>query len=107
MSSYSTFGRSFDLFADGSVRLVYTPGHSAGHQSVIVRLRDRELLIAGDAIYFLETLEHERRGMFLDDEHNWRRSLREIQLYRRENPDAVVIPSHDVELWRSMPEIYD
>ena len=106
-SSYSTFGRSFDLFGDGSVRLVYTPGHSAGHQSVIVRLRDRELLIAGDAIYFLETLEHERRGMFLDDEHNWRRSLREIQLYRRENPDAVVIPSHDVELWRSMPEIYD
>jgi N-acyl homoserine lactone hydrolase len=107
VSSYSTFGRSFDLFGDGSVRLVYTPGHSAGHQSVIVRLREGELLIAGDAIYFLETLEHQRRGLFLEDEHNWRRSLREIQLYRRENPAAVIIPSHDVELWRGMPETYD
>jgi N-acyl homoserine lactone hydrolase len=106
-SSYSTFGHSFDLFGDGSVRLVYTPGHSAGHQSLIVRLKDRELLIAGDAIYFLDTLEHERRGQFLDDEHNWRRSLREIQLYRRENPDALIIPSHDHELWAGLDETYE
>jgi N-acyl homoserine lactone hydrolase len=105
-SSYSTFGHSFDLFADGSIRLVYTPGHSAGHQSLIVRLKDRELLIAGDAIYSLDTLEHERRGLFLADEHNWRRSMREIQLYRRENPDAVIIPSHDVEVWKNIPETY-
>ena len=41
-SSYSTFGRSFDLFGDGSVRLVFTPGHSVGHQSLVVRLKDRE-----------------------------------------------------------------
>jgi N-acyl homoserine lactone hydrolase len=106
-SSYSTFGRSFDLFGDGSLRLVYTPGHSAGHQSLIARLRDRELLIAGDAIYFLDTLEHERRGLFLDDEHNWRRSLREIQLYRRDKPGAVIIPSHDEAVWREIPETYE
>jgi len=106
-SSYSTFGRSFDLFGDGAVRLVYTPGHSAGHQSLIVRLREREALIAGDAIYFLDTLEHERRGLFLQDEHNWRRSLREIQLYRRENPDAIIIPSHDFAVWESIPETYE
>jgi N-acyl homoserine lactone hydrolase len=106
-SSYSTFGHSFDLFGDGSVRLVFTPGHSAGHQSLIVRLKDREALLAGDAIYFVDTLDHERRGQFLDDEHNWRRSLREIQLYRRENPDALIIPSHDHELWARLDETYE
>jgi glyoxylase-like metal-dependent hydrolase (beta-lactamase superfamily II) len=106
-SSYSTFGRSFDLFGDGSVRLVYTPGHSAGHQSVIVRLKDREALLAGDAVYFVDTLDHERRGLFLADEHNWRRSLREIQLYRRENPDALIIPSHDMDVWKNIPETYE
>jgi N-acyl homoserine lactone hydrolase len=104
--SYSTFGHSFDLFGDGSIRLVYTPGHSAGHQSLIVRLSDREALLAGDAIYFLDTLEHERRGLFLHDEHTWRRSLREIQLYRRENPDALIIPSHDDKLWAQLDESY-
>jgi N-acyl homoserine lactone hydrolase len=106
-SSYSTFGHSFDLFGDGSVRLVYTPGHSAGHQSLIVRLKDREALLAGDAIYFIDVLDHERRSQFLDDEHNWRRSLREIQLYRRENPDAMIIPSHDHQLWAGLDETYE
>ena len=57
-----------------------------------MRLKDREALLAGDAIYFLDTLDHERRGQFLDDEHNWRRSLREIQLYRRENPGRADHP---------------
>jgi N-acyl homoserine lactone hydrolase len=106
-SSYSTFGRSFDLFGDGSVRLVYTPGHSHGHQSLVVRLKGREALLTGDAIYFLDVLEHERRSAFLADEHNWRRSLREIQLYRRENPDAVIIPSHDAEVWANIAETYE
>jgi N-acyl homoserine lactone hydrolase len=107
VSSYSTFGRSFDLFGDGSVRLVYTPGHSRGHQSVILRLEGREALLAGDAIYSLATLEHERRGLFLDDEHTWRRSLREVQLYRRENPDALVIASHDHERWPELEARYE
>ena len=30
ISSYASFGRTFDLFGDGSVRLAFTPGHSAG-----------------------------------------------------------------------------
>ncbi len=57
ITSYSTFGRTFDLFGDGSVRLAYTPGHSAGHQSVICRLRDRDLVIAGDVVYTLSQLD--------------------------------------------------
>ena len=38
ISSYASFGRTFDLFGDASVRLACDPGHSAGHQSVICRL---------------------------------------------------------------------
>jgi N-acyl homoserine lactone hydrolase len=106
VGSYSTFGRSFDLFGDGSVRLVFTPGHSRGHQSVILRLQDREALLIGDAVYALATLDHERRGLFLDDEHTWRRSLRELQLYRRENPDALMIASHDHETWPRLEARY-
>jgi N-acyl homoserine lactone hydrolase len=106
IDSYSTFGRSFDLFGDGSVRLVYTPGHSAGHQSLILRLAEREALVAGDAIYFMNTLEDERRGIAMADEHNWRRSLREIQLYRRENPAALIIPGHDSEVWSRLEARY-
>jgi glyoxylase-like metal-dependent hydrolase (beta-lactamase superfamily II) len=50
VGSYATFGRTFDLFGDGSVRLAFTPGHSAGHCSVICRLADADFVIGGDAM---------------------------------------------------------
>jgi glyoxylase-like metal-dependent hydrolase (beta-lactamase superfamily II) len=107
IDSYGTFGRSFDLFGDGSVRLVYTPGHTHGHQSVILRLKEREALVTGDAIYFLRTLEDERRGFAMADEHKWRRSIGEIRLYRRENPDALIIPGHDPDAWAQLAPRYE
>lgn len=107
IDSYATFGRAFDLFGDGSVRLVYTPGHTHGHQSVILRLEGREALVTGDAIYFTRTLEDERRGWAMADEHRWRRSIGEIRLYRRENPDALIIPGHDPAAWAQLEQRYE
>ena len=107
IDSYSTFGRAYDLFGDGSVRLVATPGHTHGHQSVILRLKDREALVTGDAIYFTRTLDDERRGWAMADEHKWHRSIGEIRLYRRENPDALIIPGHDPEAWATLLPKYE
>jgi N-acyl homoserine lactone hydrolase len=104
--SYATFGRSFDLFGDGSVVLVYTPGHTHGHLSVILRLKGREALIAGDAIYTMRTLRESHLPHRMADEHRFRRSLREIQLYVENNPDTLVIPGHDMEHWRTLAPSY-
>ena len=79
--SFATFGRSLDLFGDGSVRLVSTPGHTAGHLSVVLRLREREALLTGDAAYTRRTIEETALPYRMEDEHRFRRSLREIQLY--------------------------
>jgi len=108
ISSYSTFGRTFDLFGDGSIRLAFTPGHSEGHQSLILRTASGEVLLTGDACYFAETLENERHGyaMAKGGEHKWRRSLREIQLFKREHPNATIIPGHDPKAWASLKQIY-
>ena len=51
VDSYASFGRTFDLFGDGSIRLAFTPGHTLGHMSVIARLASRDFVIAGDAVY--------------------------------------------------------
>ncbi len=107
VGSYSTFGRAFDLFGDGSVRLVHTPGHTHGHQSVILRLREREALVTGDAVYFTRTIDDERRGWVMADEHRWHRSVGEIRLYRRENPDSLIIPGHDPEAWAGLAPRYE
>jgi N-acyl homoserine lactone hydrolase len=105
-SSFSAFARSFDLFGDGSVRAVYTPGHTLGHMSVVLRTAGGEVLVAGDAIYLRRTLDDEHLPFRAEDEHLFRRSLREMRRYVTETPDAVVIPGHDWEAWERLEPSY-
>jgi glyoxylase-like metal-dependent hydrolase (beta-lactamase superfamily II) len=107
ITSYSSFGQTFDLFGDGSVRLVSTPGHSAGHQSVLARLRDRDLLIAGDLVYTRGQLEGRAEQPNPVDPHTLRRSLQELRLFHRQYPDAVIIPGHDPDDWPNLANRYE
>lgn len=107
VSSYASFGRTFDLFGDGSVRLASTPGHTAGHQSVVCRLGDRDLVIAGDAIYTIGQLADAPPPPRPLDRHNWRRSLRELQHFARTYPQAVIIPGHDAAFWETLEKRYE
>lgn len=107
IASYSTFGRSFDLFGDGSIRLCFTPGHSAGHQSVVLRLRERDFVVAGDAIYLENQLDGGPEPSRPVDRHEWRRSLRELQRFREQHPDAVIVPGHDKDFWPRLEPRYE
>jgi len=104
--SFATFGRSLDIFGDGSVRLVATPGHTEGHLSVVLRLAGREALLTGDAMYTMETLTEGHMPHLMVDEHRFLRSLREIGLYREQTPDALIVPGHDIRLWRTLDRVY-
>ena len=72
------------------------PATAPGHMSVIARLSDRDFVIGGDAMYTYRQLEADAplppRPF---DAHNFRRSLQELRLFRREFPDAVITPGHD------------
>ncbi len=108
VDSYASFGRAFDLFGDGSVRLAFTPGHSAGHMSVIARLAKRDFVIGGDAVYMLAQLEG--RAALPPrpaDAHNFRRSLQELKLFRSQFPDAVITPGHDPEFYSRIEPRYE
>lgn len=107
IESYSTFGRTFDLFGDGTVRLAFTPGHTAGHQSVICHLRDRDLVIAGDAIYTMRQLEGGAEPLRPYDRRLWRRSLQELQLFRRQYKQTVIVPGHDRAAWNQLDKRYE
>jgi N-acyl homoserine lactone hydrolase len=42
-----------DVFGDGSVTIISTPGHTPGHQSLLVKLpKTGALLLTGDAVHF-------------------------------------------------------
>jgi glyoxylase-like metal-dependent hydrolase (beta-lactamase superfamily II) len=100
VGSFAGFGRSFDLLGDGSIRVAFTPGHTMGHMSVILRGEDREVLVVGDAAYTTHALETGHKPYLMQDEHLFARSLREIQRYVEQTPSAVVIPGHDMEAFQ-------
>lgn len=56
-SGVGPVGESFDVFGDGTVLLVHTPGHSYGHFSVLVSGDDGYIVIGGDAAYLPDSFE--------------------------------------------------
>jgi N-acyl homoserine lactone hydrolase len=104
--SFSGFAHALDVFGDGSVRVVSTPGHTLGHQSVVLRTADGEVLVVGDAAYTERELRGEATPLVIADQHLHRRSLAEIRRYLSQTPDALAIPGHDPGLWPSLNTVY-
>ncbi len=100
-AAHGPFSRTIDLLGDGSVRLVSTPGHTRGHMSVLLRLAERPVLVVGDAVYTLRSLEEEILSFRTVDDELYRRSLREVKAYAQAEPSAALIPTHDQDAWRA------
>lgn len=104
---YATFERTLDLFGDGSVRLLSTRGHTKGHQSLLLRLDGRELLLTADAAYTRRAIDEDVIPIFVfGGEDAYRRSLAEIRAYVGQQPDAVVICGHDAVAWPQLQAVY-
>jgi glyoxylase-like metal-dependent hydrolase (beta-lactamase superfamily II) len=106
VNSFASFGRTLDLFGDGSVRLAYTPGHTLGHMSVVLRTKEGEFLVVADAAYTMRTIRESTMPFGAHDEHEFKRSLREVQRFIEQRPDAVVCPGHDLEAFRALKPVY-
>jgi N-acyl homoserine lactone hydrolase len=50
-----------DVFGDGSVVILSTPGHTPGHQSLLVKLpKTGAIVLSGDAVHFKENWDNRR-----------------------------------------------
>ena len=50
-----------DVFGDGSVTIISTPGHTPGHQSLLVKLpKTGAVLLSGDAVHFKDNWDNRR-----------------------------------------------
>ena len=89
------FRSCHDLFGDGSLVLLPTPGHTAGSMSLLVRRPGRPpLVMVGDLTYDAHLLEGRPRTRSRS-----RRRLREatamINAMRQRYPGLVILPAHD------------
>lgn len=79
-----------DLLGDGSVRLLPTPGHTPGHQSVRVGER---LTIGADVAHFAGGLDDHRFPVFADDHRAQAASAERLRALR--DSGVTVLPGHD------------
>lgn len=105
---YRGFEASHDVFGDGSVVLVPTPGHTPGATSMFVNLSPtKRLLLVGDAIWRLtEAQQGSHKAwpahLFADRQREQTdASIARISAAMAE-PGTTVIPTHDFELQQTL-----
>jgi glyoxylase-like metal-dependent hydrolase (beta-lactamase superfamily II) len=110
------FDRAYDVFGDGAAYLIDAPGHSAGHQMMLVRTttgsgsgEDTFVLLAGDCFHHVDLLREPRRtarppyaktSMHSDPEQAVDTIFRTREFARRSN--VWVIAAHDATVGESI-----
>jgi N-acyl homoserine lactone hydrolase len=83
-----------DVFGDGSVIVLRTPGHTPGHSALLVRLKDMgPVLLSGDAAHFHEN--YEKNGVPSFDRAQTIASIERMKQIVG-NVKATVIIQHDM-----------
>jgi glyoxylase-like metal-dependent hydrolase (beta-lactamase superfamily II) len=84
-----------DVFGDGTVVILRTPGHTPGHQSLLVRLKDKgPVILSGDLAHFHENYDNNGVPSFNYDRAETLASLQRIKEMEK-NLKATVIIQHD------------
>ena len=91
-------GCDIDLFGDGSITILFTPGHTPGELSLVVRLPSRNFVLTGDTVHIRAALEDETPYPADTDAIAAVQSLRRLKLIR-DTADATVWITHDPEDW--------
>jgi glyoxylase-like metal-dependent hydrolase (beta-lactamase superfamily II) len=95
---FRNFDANQDVFGDGSVRLLPTPGHSPGHTSVLLRMDGYHVLFVGDHAYTLRHLAVEEvRQMTIGGTATERQveGIRRVRKLLEELPNTVMLHAHD------------
>jgi N-acyl homoserine lactone hydrolase len=93
--SLAPFTAAHDLFGDGSLVLLPTPGHTPGSLSLLVRRPGfAPLLMVGDLTFDVSLLEHEHVPG-IGQQRQLRDSTRKVNALRARYPDLAVLAAHD------------
>jgi N-acyl homoserine lactone hydrolase len=84
-----------DVFGDGTVVMLNTPGHTPGHHVLLVKLKDMgPVILSGDMAHFRENYDFEGVPNFNTDRSQTIASIERVKQIAK-NLNATVIIQHD------------
>jgi len=90
-------GKCIDIFGDGSLLAISTPGHTKNHVSYFVNGEKEQVLITGDAIILKHGLEKGTLpGKYTADKNKAIESIKKIQEFIRKYPRIRLIVGHEI-----------
>src|SRR5918997_984126 len=99
----------YDLFGDGTIKTLFTPGHAPGHTSVIVTLEESgPMMLTADACY---TMDHYNNVALPGLIHSAADCASSVQKIHRaiDALGATLVTGHDPDEWpkfKKAPEYY-
>ena len=95
----------YDVFEDGSVRIVRTPGHTPGHQCLELRLKHSgTVILSGDLYHVRENYEHRRVPDFNYNRADTLASMDRIEKILQ-GAKARLIVQHDLGDFNAAPKL--
>ena len=92
-----------DIFADGSVKVISTPGHTPGHCSRLIRLAEAgPLLLSADVAHYRFNMEHRCVPTMNHDVEELRSSMARVDTIVREESAQLWI-NHDIVQSATIP----
>ena len=96
-------GEEYDIFGDSSVTLFSTPGHTPGHQSLLVCLSDRgPVILSGNVAHFQDNFHYQRVPHMNSDQAEMKASIEKIKAIAQVEGAELWI-NHDWEQSQTIP----
>ncbi|HBZ69864.1 MAG TPA: Zn-dependent hydrolase [Deltaproteobacteria bacterium] len=109
---YLGFPRSHDVYGDGSIVVVPSPGHTPGSVIIFLTLPSgKRYAMVGDLVWQLEgiTLREERpwitRRWADSDAGGTRENLLRMIALKERLPELIIVPAHDMRGFAEMPRL--
>ena len=91
----------YDLFGDGVIRMIFTPGHAPGHQSFLITLpKTGPVLLTIDAAYTLDHWENKALPGLVVSSADAADSVAKLRRVAQDT-GAMVVTGHDPDNWKT------
>ena len=92
---------NYDLFGDGVIRMIFTPGHAPGHQSFLITLpRTGPVLLTIDAAYTLDHWENKALPGLVVSSSDAADSVAKLRRIASDT-NAMLVTGHDPDNWKT------